>query len=48
MTTKERLKADCNKQELRFSFFKLLLKNKSSNQVLSESKLCKNLNQVKK
>jgi hypothetical protein len=48
MKEKKERKTKSNKQEVRFSFLKLLLKKKHNNQVLPESQICKNLNIVKK
>jgi hypothetical protein len=48
MKEKKERKTESNKQEIAFSFFKLLLKKKSKNQVIPESQICKDLNIVKK
>lgn len=48
MKEKKKIKTESNKQEIRFSFLKLLLKKKCNNQVLPESQICKDLNIVKK
>jgi hypothetical protein len=48
MKEKKERKAESDKQEIRFSFLKLLLKKKSNNQVLLESHLCKDFNLIKK
>ncbi len=48
MKEKKERKAQGKKQEIRFSFFKLLLKKKSHTQVLPENQLCNHVNIVKK
>jgi hypothetical protein len=48
MKKEKETKTRNHKQEIRFPFFKLLLKKKSTSQVLPESLICKDLNIVKK
>lgn len=48
MKEKKERKPQVKKQEIRFSFFRLLLKKKSNIQVLPESQICNHLNIVKK